>query len=684
MSAMGYRQRRADQPLREGDYSDYSRHECEALVGRSLPDDLSNCYVTSLKPTARTSDGASGLWVIGLNAQARVLTLLTGEDWSEASRLDLAPRLFAQFYDQQPIRRRIVTVAQTPLVCLQAVTAIEDNRFLEHQGVSIIGLSRAVLANMIAGRKAQGGSTITQQLVKNYFLSAEKTFSRKLREILMAVILESQVTKDQILEAYLNVIYMGQSGPFQVRGFGAAADYYFNKPLEDLELHECALLAAIINSPGLYNPFSHADRSRERRDLVLRKMREHRMIEDPSLQQALEQPLTTGRPETMGEPAPYYIDALRRELADLGLDAHNGLRVFTALVPEAQRAAQAAVTEGLRRLEGKNKSPSSSPLEASLIVAEVSSARIIALVGGRDFRATQFNRAVQSRRQVGSVMKPLVFLTALEGRDDNGEPYGPLSKLRDEPLRYQYEGQRWEPENYDQKFRGEVPLFVALKDSLNVPTARLAIDVGLPNVIELARRMGVTSDLQPLPSLSLGSFEMSPLEVTQVYSNLARMGRHRPLHLIDRVESLSGDLIYQYDRQPETRVGADKVAQLVGMMKQSLETGTGRIVRQMGFSAPAAGKTGTTSDLRDAWFAGFTPDLVAVVSVGRDDNTPTGLTGASGAAPIWTDLMKRLVGLQSGRDFTWPESVELRTFSLAPSPFGEETSFTSVELVVPR
>jgi penicillin-binding protein 1B len=670
-----FRSRVFGQPLQPGDDSIWSAENCRSLLTSANPPgtESSDPGLARLQLCIafRNNSGhgvEDDVQVIALDSDRRVLGVYKGASPLAAQLAEIEPELFAQYYGDQPVLRKIVSLGEAPPLCLNALLAIEDSQFLEHSGVSFTGLFRAFLTNLRSGRVAQGGSTITQQLVKNYFLTEERTFRRKATEILMAFLVENRATKDEILETYINLIYMGQNGPFQVRGFAAASEHYFGRPLSDLNLEECALTAAIVNSPGLFNPFNHPDNARKRRARVLDRMAELKMISQDDADRAKNAPLPSQPQRSLTEPAPYFVQAVRRHLATLGIDESEGLRVYTTLDLRAQEAAQQAVRSGLDRLEKnfahiKKLKQHGKNLEAILVSADPATGDVQALVGGRGFLATQFNRVTDSRRQVGSVMKPFVYLTALESLTQSGEPYTPLTIVKDQATTHHFEGQTWTPHNYEGTYRGDVPLYYALKESLNASTASLGISVGLSNIIDTARRMGITSPISPVPSLTLGAFELSPLEVLQAYSTIARLGEKTPLTLFRRVESLNGKAMFERTPKAEQVAASENVAELVGIMKQVMQTGTGRGARLSGFVHPSAGKTGTTNDKKDAWFAGFTPYHTAVVWVGYDDNTSHNLTGASGAVPIWTEYMKAYATHFPADDFSWPASVEKSVLS---------------------
>ncbi len=671
-----FRERFEEQSLYPGDFSRLTSTQCTELVHDSFVGDISSCVVFT-EPGEKTNK----TFVIGISEKtadkteeknrpkSQISHIFNGSPPIEVDSASLEPELYAQFFDGEPILRTVIQIGDAPLECLQAATAIEDKDFLEHRGVSASGFLRAMARNIVAGRYAQGGSTITQQLVKNYFLTSEKTIKRKIQEMVMAVLLEAKFDKDQILENYLNVNYMGQRGPFQVIGFGAAAEHYVGKKLSNLNLSECALLAAIINNPGRYDPFAHAEAAKKRRDLVLDRMSENNMIAANIATEAKASSLPAAPIRLLREPAPYFTQAVFRELTRLHVSADDGLRVFTTLDVRAQDEAQKKILAHVQSLEATNRDiakikAQGKLLESSLISVEVASGEVTALVGGRQFVKTQYNRVLDAHRQVGSIMKPFVYLTALESRDPEGRPYSPLSIVEDRPFIYEYEGQKWSPKNYTKEFNGSVPLFYALKMSLNAATAKLGLQVGLSNIIDVARRAGVSqSEIKPYPSLTLGAFEIFPWEIATAYLTIARGGERVPLQYIRKIEGPSGVEIYRALPSIERVFSAEAVATLIGMMKQTLLTGTARLATLSGFNWPAAGKTGTTSDLKDTWFAGFTPHLLTITWTGYDDNTPTTLTGATGALPLWVDYMKTAAARFPPDDFNWPREVEKLTLS---------------------
>lgn len=656
-----FRRRNYDQRLLQGDYFISNREECSARLQIGLNEDQIGCigWVNLETPMEKVD---SSLQVLVIQKDNIVSQIFVGAPFQEVTEAQGEAPLLAQYLGNEPLMQRTVSLGEVPTMCSNAIMSIEDSQFLEHGGVSVKGIFRALLKNITAGRTAQGGSTITQQLVKNYFLTSERTIKRKFNEFVMSILLESRFSKDQILETYLNIIYMGQNGTFQVRGYGSASRYYFGKDLSDLNISECALMAAIVNSPGLYNPFKNPVNAVKRRALVLEKMKGLDYISPAQLDEADRQPLPD-QPRTLAlETAPYYLDAVRKQLTEMGIQA-DGLRIYTGLDLEAQDAAQASLQNHLASLEKTSKhlaalKEKGNNLEGAVLVGNNQTGLISVAVGGRNFRMTQFNRAVDGHRQVGSIMKPFVYLTALLNATPEGQPYTPISILNDERFTYKYERQSWSPVNYGKKYFGPVPMFYALKNSLNAATASLGIAVGLGNVADVTHSMGVTSELKALPAMTLGAFEMYPKEVLQSYMTLANMGAKPNITFVRRIVDGLDKEIYRHQLEPQESVDPAAVASLVSMMKQTVLSGTARSITLNGFFNPAAGKTGTTSDNKDAWFAGFTPYLTTVVWVGYDNNLAHKLTGSNGAVPVWTQFMKKIGVRFPADDFAWPENTK--------------------------
>jgi penicillin-binding protein 1B len=659
-SSKNYRQRTFGSPINIGDYSLGQKEECHKIVKST--DDVFSCLFFKPKQFQK-------LFFLNLNELDQIIGIFSGDELLPVLFAQAEAETFAQYLGNKPTQQIKVPLGDIPRYCLDAVIAIEDPDFLEHKGISVRGIFRALMTNVQNVRWSQGGSTITQQLVKNYFLSPEKKIIRKIKEIFISLIFEFRVSKDDILETYLNIIYLGQSGVYEVRGYASASTYYFQKPIESLDLSECSLLAAIVNSPGRYHPVHHPDRALERRQRVLTKMLEQKLISNDELDEAIKRPLPKKVKANLSASAPYYVDAVNKKLKEFGITDLSGLKVFTALDPQAQNFAEQAVVKGIENFEKsypsikKIKEEKSLDLQAALLASNPVTGEVVAIVGGRNFSSSPYNRAIESQRQVGSIFKPFVYLSALQSTDPTGAPYTPLTKINNSPLKYEYGKQIWEPRNYDNSFSQPVPLFYALKESINIPTARLAIDVGLNQVIRTARDLGVESKLKEFPSISLGAFELNPLEVLKSYNTISQMGLKQKLQIVNLVTNQKDEILYSHEPEMENVSSPEEFAVLIGMMKETLNSGTGHYTRQMGFNYIAAGKTGTTSDTKDAWFAGFTPFHTAVVWVGYDNGTSHHLTGASGALPLWTNYMKEISKSYSNQEFPFPDTVHKEFFT---------------------
>jgi penicillin-binding protein 1B len=485
----------------------------------------------------------------------------------------------------------------------------------------------------------QGGSTLTQQLVKNYFLSDEQSFSRKATEAFMAMRLEAHYSKEEILVAYLNEVYLGQDGSRAIHGFGLGSEYFFAKPLAELDVGELALLVGLVKGPSYYDPRKHADRARTRRNLVLQEMANAHLIDAAAANRAMAAPIALRSPSGMYVPA--YLDLVRRHLkrdyaeADL---AAAGLSVYTSLDPRAQAAAERALTTNLTRLDAASRLRGAH-LEGAVIVAEPDSGDVVAVVGGRELGSDGFNRALDARRPIGSLVKPAVYLAAIEsGR------YNAATLIEDAPIELKLpDGSVWAPQNFEHEVYGMVPMARALAKSMNLATVKLGLELGLPKVVDTLQRLGLESTPALNPSLLLGTVEMSPLEVTQVYTSLANGGFRARLRAVRAVVDEQGRPLKRFKVQLEAAAPPAAVYQLDRMLTLVTTHGTGReAAARLPADTIVAGKTGTSSDTRDSWFAGFTGSYLAVAWVGYDDNRVTGLTGAAGALPVWADTISRL------------------------------------------
>jgi penicillin-binding protein 1B len=581
----------------------------------------------------------------------------TGESLASAA---LEPEVVGVIFDQHMEDRTPVDLEEIPPHVVDAILAVEDARFYAHPGIDPIRIVGAALANLRAAETVQGGSTITQQLVKNYYLSAERTYERKVKEALMAGILEFKYSKRDILEAYVNEIYFGQRGASSIMGIEEAAQHYFGKSVREIDLAEAATLAGLIRDPRRYNPAQSPGSTQQRRDLVLKLMHDQERITDDQYARGRGARLAVRRRDARVNDAPYFVDYVLRELADRyprQLLQSRGLRIFTTLDMGEQIAAREALTKGLADLEegyprlAKRKGD----LEGAVVVLDPQTGFVRAMVGGRDYQESQFNRAEQARRQPGSTFKPFVYLTAFltPGR------WSPATTIDDEPFEVISGGQTWSPENYDRTYHGTVSLRNALSQSMNVATSRLALSVGLDRVSRTAKEAGIDSRLRPLPSLALGAFEVTPLELTSAYATLANGGiRTQPLSILAAVDD-GGEVVQHREVKMDRVLPADAVYLVNNMLQDVFDSGTARRSRNLGYGGHAAGKTGTTNDTRDAWFVGYTTELVALVWVGYDDNSPIGLHGDRAALPIWVEFMKGSGYGDRSPDFPAPRNIVL-------------------------
>jgi penicillin-binding protein 1B len=565
------------------------------------------------------------------------------EGGREAALARLEPVLIGRIQPGQQQDRVLVRLAEVPETLVAALIAIEDHSFFEHGGISLRGMARALLANLRAGATVQGGSTLTQQLAKSYFLSAQRTLWRKLNDMAIALVLEARYSKNEILEAYINEVYLGQDGPRAIHGFALGARHYFGRRLDELSLPETALLAGLVKGPSLYNPRRHPERARQRRDLVIDQMAALAMIEPALAARAKAQPLgVPATPGAAGSDYPGFLDLVRRRLRDEYREddlRSDGLQVFTTLDPGVQDAAQEALSRVLTRLEQSPRQQSGS-LQGAVVVSEPQSGEVLAVVSGRDPRAPGFNRALDAHRPIGSLVKPAIYLAALT----RPERYSLATLLDDAPVSVPgSNGQVWEPGNYDGEIHGPVALIDALAQSYNLATVQLGLALGLDAVRDTLARMGVSRPVHSYPSLLLGTLDLSPMEVTAMYQTIASGGFRQPLRVIREVIDAQGQSLGRYGLSVESALDPRATFLLTRGMQEVIRSGTGRAAAQvLPAGLAAAGKTGTTDDLRDSWFAGFAGDRLAVAWIGRDDNRSAHLTGASGALRIWIELFRRI------------------------------------------
>jgi len=574
--------------------------------------------------------------------------------------IHLEPEEIGRILGPRMEARRIVPLSAIPASLQRAVLAAEDARFYSHHGIDAIGVARALVRNLREWRFAQGGSTITQQLAKNFFLSPKKTIGRKLREAELALALELRYPKRTILELYLNKIYFGQEGARGVYGVEEAAGFYFSKRAADLNLEEAAMLAGVIRSPNRYSPFRSPAAARDRRDKVLARMRQLGMIGDEEFRRATRTPVRTRARRFPTNMAAYFSDYIQRVAEeDLGGEKlfRTGYRFYTTLDPVQQAAAEEAVASGLAEIE-KTARPAGEPLQAAVVAVDPATGEMTAMVGGRGYGETQFNRAADAKRQPGSAFKPFVLLAAMEGTA-GGRGKTTLSTIvSGEPVTVPGPKEPWTPSNFEGKRYGEITVRKAIEESVNTATVRLALDVGLPEVVKAARAAGIGSPLSPVPSMALGSFEVTPVELAYAYATIASGGvRYEPFPLFSATTA-DGEILTAAKVRWERTIDP-RAAYLTGYaMEGVLDRGTAKAAKGMGITFPASGKTGTTDGNRDSWFVGFTPDVVCAVWVGYDSGADSGLTGAQGALRIWARFLRALYPASGPVTLRPPEGVE--------------------------
>ncbi len=553
----------------------------------------------------------------------------------------LEPVQYASIYPTDNEDRLLIKLEDAPELLIKALLLVEDNKFYSHLGIRPAAILRAALANLRAGRTVQGGSTLTQQLVKNLFLSSEQTLGRKINEAVMSLLLEYHYSKDEILQTYLNEVYLGQDGKRAIHGFALASRFYFGRDLGELEPEQLALLVGIVKGASYYNPRHHPDRAKSRRDQVLKIMASRQLISQEEMEQLQNKPLGVSKTIPSGiTPYPAFLQLVRKQLARDYKDEDlrsEGLSIFTTLDPIIQRKAEDSLDKGLEEIEQRRGKEAVNTLQGAMVIASVDQGEVVAVVGNRLPRETGFNRALDMKRPIGSVIKPAVYLTALA----RPESYNLLTTLYDTPLSVPIEGDTaWQPENYDRVYHGPLPLRQALIHSYNVATVQLGMQLGLDNVIAMLKKLGIQEEISAYPSLLLGAVELPPIEVLQMYQTIAAGGYRTPLRAILAVTDQENNTLQSYPLTVQQTVDAAPVFCLTSALQAVTTEGTASSLQHLlPEGLTVAGKTGTTNNLRDSWFAGFSGSHVAVAWVGRDDNQPTGLTGATGALGVWAATM---------------------------------------------
>ncbi|OUS74112.1 penicillin-binding protein 1B [Pseudoalteromonas sp. A601] len=584
-------------------------------------------------------DGLESAQVIELRFTGKKLATIKDKFGRRLNSARLEPVQIARIGNDSKQDREFVPLDKFPAMLKDTLLVVEDQKFYEHHGVSVLSIMRALYSNIKAGRTVQGGSTLTQQLAKNIYLTRDRTLIRKFNEALIALILDYRYSKDQILEAYLNEVYLGQSYNQGVHGMGLASEFYFSKPVDELEFDQIALLVAMVKGPSYYNPRRYSERTMERRDLVLRLMVDNKLIDTREYRAALQRPIDIApMKDSLPKSYPGYLELVDRELKRLLPDQEvldAGVRVFTYFDLQKQAAMEEAITESLPYLERR---ATTEQLEAAMVSVNVEKGGVSALVAGRDPRFLGFNRVLDTKRNIGSLVKPAVYLTALESAN-----YNLATLLDDSPVQVtNQQGKVWQPENFDHQYRGMMPLYKAFSKSINIPAVNLGLDVGVDKVATTLSKLGAKQDIEQYPSLLLGAIEMSSLEVAQLYTTLAADGEYRELTSISALTDSVGKVLYQHHVRSEPRFDQAAAYMTKYAMKRVTKDGTAKRLNAHFPSVQLAGKTGTSNDLRDSWFAGFDQSTVTVAWIGRDDNKSTGLTGSVGALETYIRYLKPL------------------------------------------
>ncbi|MFV2059537.1 MAG: penicillin-binding protein 1B [Gammaproteobacteria bacterium] len=573
------------------------------------------------------------------NTINRVIDL---RDQTKVSLFRFDPMFIGGIYPSHHEDRLLIQLNDVPNLLHSALILVEDKKFYQHYGVDPLSILRALWANIKAGRTVQGGSTLTQQLVKNFFLNNKRTLWRKANEALMSLILEFHYDKKEIIQAYMNEIYLGQQGKRAIHGFGLGSQFYFDKTVKELDLPEIALLVAMIRGPHYYNPYTHPVRAKKRRDLILDLMAKNRIISLASAKYSKQTELGVVNTHPNGITRfPAFMDLVKRQLRSSYNEddlKSEGLQIFTTLDPIVQTNAERIMTAQLKKLQARVTD--TIKLQSAVVITNSTSAELLALIGDKNTSYAGFNRALDAKRSVGSLVKPAVYLAAL--MDSNN--YNLITPISDAAITLQAKnGNTWTPKNYDNKSHGMIPLYEGLSHSYNQATVRLGMELGLRAVVSTLKKLGIKQDINPYPSIMLGSISLSPYESAEMYQTIASGGFNSPLRAIREVLTSTQDPLQRFPIQVEQTIPTASMKQLQSAMQQVINSGTGRSVSK--WMSPAlhlAGKTGTTNDLRDSWFAGFSGKHMAVIWVGADNNVSTGLTGATGALPIWAQIMKSL------------------------------------------
>jgi len=615
-------------------------------------------FLNDLKAPQQTREGFPAMVQF---SGSRIESIVHSRSGEAIPILELEPEELMRFFGPEREQRQLVSIDHVPRHVVHAVLAAEDSRFFEHRGLDPVGILRALYTNLRSGDIRQGGSTITQQLAKNYFLTPERTWARKVKEAFMALIMEAMYDKKAILEIYLNEIYLGQKESVSINGIGEASTFYFGKSVAELSVSEGAVIAGLIRAPNLFSPYADRNRCRARRDSVLEAMHKHQWLTAEQLRTAMATPLVTSGYEAYVRRAPYFMDYLSQQLGSLYPPealTSLGLSLFTTLDTQVQMAAEDALLKGLKRLEDANprlkrKDPEKK-LQGAIVVMQPKTGYILAMVGGRDYGVSQFNRITQAKRQPGSAFKPFVFLPSLDS-------FTPASILSNEPKTYKINGNEWRPENYIPVPETRISMRDALSKSVNRATVDLAMKLGLDPVVKTASVFGFSTPLKPYPSIALGAFEVVPLELARAYCAFAADGiLPVPLSLKEVLDE-SGKILERRHMSVQGVTTPGKAFLITSMLRSTVEQGTARSLKDMGIRFPAAGKTGTTNEFKDGWFVGYTPEIMALIWVGFDDGTSLQAPASALTLPIWADLMSAIPHHVSGSWFKTPPDIVVET-----------------------
>lgn len=603
---------------------------------------------------------------------------------NEIPAIALEPVLIAQLNQGGAEARKSIPIDQIPHTLMKGIVLVEDQRFLEHIGIDPRGIARSMYVNLRSGAYVQGASTITQQLARNIYLSRQKTITRKLMEVVMSVVLEIKFTKDQILEKYLNEVYFGQSGNVAIHGVSEAARFYFNKTIDELSIAEQAMIAGLVRGPFFYSPFRHYERAKARQEIVLKKMLEAGVITEGQYKSAIAERLKFAKSSIVQNRAPYFTDMVQAQLLkDLPEQevVGAGYTIFSTLDTYYQHLAEVNVAAGVASIEARlkqyiekrqknNKDPSKEEearlVQGVYIGVDPANGYLLSLVGGRSYEESNYNRALLMRRHIGSLIKPFVYLAALMyAKNPDGTPLNAISKFEDKPFTYEFDEKKWSPKNYEDEFAGTVTLRFALANSINTVAAQIAILTGLDMVVDVAKKAGFETQLNPFPSLALGAVDVAPMEVATAYTTLANFGMRKEITSTLLVVAEDGRLIAKFMPRQEQVLPPEETSNLVNLLSSVFDFGTAKFSKEQGFIWPASGKTGTTNEFRDAWFAGFTNKTLGISWIGfdRDDEVvrrhrkALKLTGAVAALPVWLSVMKNIHKNQPLHPIAYPDGM---------------------------